>query len=65
LYQKWFWDGVTAESIIFVNEDVAGKTDDEIEGEVKASPLLKENTAITIKRAESGFTFVNFNFDAE
>lgn len=23
LYQKWFWDGISAESIIFANEDVA------------------------------------------
>ena len=65
LYQKWFWDGITAESIIFANEDVAGLADDEIVEEVKTSPLLEIGSEVTIKRCESGFTFVNFNFETE
>lgn len=65
LYQKWFWDGITAESIIFANEDVAELTDKEIEEEVKTSPLLNEGSSVTLKRPESGFTFVNFNFETE
>ena len=65
LYQKWYWDGISAESIIFANEDVDGLEDKEIEAEVKTSPLLKKNTSITLKRSQSGFTFVNFNFETE
>ena len=65
LYQKWFWDGISAESIIFANEDVAELKDNEIKAEVKESPLLKEGSSITLKRTESGFTFVNFNFETE
>jgi hypothetical protein len=65
LYQKWYWDGITAESIIFVNEDVAGKADDEIEQEVRMSPLIKADSEITLKRSGADFTFVNFNFEAE
>lgn len=30
LYQKWFWDGITAESIIFISDDVACLSNDEI-----------------------------------
>ncbi len=65
LYQKWYWDGITAESIIFANKDIVGIADDEVEAEVRTSPLLKANSEITLKRLESGFTFVNFNFETE
>ena len=30
-YEIWSWDGIEAESIIFLNDDVAGLTDQEIE----------------------------------
>ena len=64
LYQKWFWDGIMAESIIFDDEDVSELNDEEIEAELRESPLIKKaNSCITIKRSESGFTFVNFNFE--
>ena len=62
IYQKWFWDGITAESFIFANEDVTDLNDEEIQKEVKSSPLLETDTKITICRSESGYTFVNFNF---
>jgi len=65
LYEKWFWDGISAESIIFANEDVAELKDNEIESIVKKSPLLKKGSSMTLTRSESGFTFVNFNFEAE
>ncbi len=65
LYQKWIWDGITAESIIFADEDIVKLKDNEIEAAVKTSPLLKEDSSITLNRSESGFTFVNFNFKAE
>ncbi len=63
LYEKWIWEGITAESIIFTNEDVAELEEEEIKEEVRASPLvLVKDSEITFKRSESGFTFVNFNF---
>lgn len=65
LYQKWFWDGITAESIIFSNEDIAELTDKEVEEEVKTSPLLNSDSNVTFKRCDSGFTFVNFNFETK
>jgi hypothetical protein len=65
LYQKWHWDGVTAESIIFSSEDISNLIDNEIEAEVRESPLVKEGTSMTVKRSESGFTYVNFNFETE
>ena len=64
LYQKWFWDGITAESIIFSDEDVAGLDDSEIEAEVRESPLVQADSSITLARS-AGYTFVNFNFKTE
>jgi len=63
LYEKWSWEGISAESIIFANDDVADMTDNELEQEVRKSPLVKKESDITIKRLDVGFTFVNFNFE--
>jgi len=63
LYEMWSWEGISAESLIFVNDDVADLTDEELEQEVRKSPLVKKESAVTIKRLEAGFTFVNFNFE--
>ncbi|MGR8940620.1 MAG: hypothetical protein ACU83V_06980 [Gammaproteobacteria bacterium] len=42
LYQKWVWEGISAESLIFVNDDIAGLEDDDLEKQVKALPLFKQ-----------------------
>jgi hypothetical protein len=65
LHQKWVWDGITAESIIFTNEDIAAIEDHDIEMQVRAFRNLAANTSMTLKKSESGFTFVNFNFEAD
>jgi len=62
LYQKWFWDGIMAESVIFADDDVQGMQDDEIKAVVRSSPFVDPNSKITFKRDTSGFIFVNFNF---
>ena len=65
LYQKWFWDGITAESIIFANQDVTGLGEEDIKNEVRSSPLVNKDSKITFNCSDSGFTFVNFNFETE
>jgi hypothetical protein len=65
LYEMWSWEGIQAESIIFVTDDVSEMTDEEIEQEVRTSPLVKKGSAVTIKRLDAGFTFVNFNFEQD
>ncbi|MCP3850785.1 MAG: hypothetical protein GY694_11195 [Gammaproteobacteria bacterium] len=62
LYQKWSFDGISAESVIFCNDDVSNLSDSEITEHVKSSPLLKKGSSTTLKRSDSGYTFVNFNF---
>jgi len=63
LYEMWSWEGIQAESIIFATDDVSEMTDEELEKEVRKSPLVKKESAVTIKRLDAGFTFVNFNFE--
>ncbi len=62
LYQAWNWQGVAAESIIFASDDIKTLTDKQLEEIIRPLPLLQKDTKITIKRSDSGFTFVNFNF---
>lgn len=61
-YQKWLWDGIKAESIIFFNEDIKSLSEEEIKEQLKQSPLLKDNSEITYKKSDV-YTFVNFNFE--
>ena len=61
-YEYWSWDGIEAESIIFSNDDVEDLTDQEIERLVRTSPMVKEDSAMTLNRSDSGFTYCNFNF---
>ena len=63
LYEMWSWEGIKAESIIFATDDISEMTDEELEQEVRQSPLVKKDSAVTIKRLDAGFTFVNFNFE--
>lgn len=63
LYNKWYWDGITAESLIFDNDDIADMSLEVLESEVRSSPLVTADSEMTVKRSDSGFTFVNFNFE--
>ena len=63
LFEGWSWEGILAESIIFADDDISGMTDEEIEQEVRKSPLVKKESEMKIKRSYKGFTFINFNFE--
>jgi len=66
VHQKWSWDNIIAESIIFHTEDIDDLTDNELLEIVKNCPTDKysfePHSQHTLKRSPSGFTFVNFNF---
>jgi len=62
VYQKWNWEGIVAESIIFLSDDVKEMDDEALEADVRSSPLIHVDSQVTIKRVEK-FTFVNFNFE--
>ena len=61
VYQKWNWEGITAESIIFLSDDVKEMDDEALEADVRDGPLVKSTSQVTIKRLDK-YTFVNFNF---
>ena len=65
LYQMWVWDGITAESFIFLSTDIATLTDEEVKTLAKSSPMIKEDSELTMSRNAEGYTFVNFNFKNE
>ena len=62
VYEKWIWDGITAESVIFLSDDVKALDDAALEQEVKTSSIVNVNSSVTISRQDE-FTFVNFNFE--
>lgn len=61
LIQQWSWEGFIAESIIFLNADVAHLDESELFDLVRRSCLVNDDR-FTVSRSESGFTFVNYNF---
>jgi len=53
LFQKWIWDGIYGQSIIFESKDVDKLSDDEIKELVKESPIVKEESDVTLMRHEA------------
>jgi len=60
LNQKWNWDGITANSLIFNSIDVEKFTDDELLKMIKKSGI-QVNSSVTYSNKDS-YRFVNFNF---
>lgn len=65
LHQKWSWDGVTAESLIFLSADLAGLETSAVIDRVRTFASLEEETEVTVKCTDCGHTFVNFNVDCD
>ena len=62
-YQKWQLDKITAESFIFVTDEIRGLSEDEIKAIVSVTKVCQTPSQIILARTESGFTFLSFNFD--
>ena len=54
VHEKWFWEGISAESYIFLSDEIKELSEEEI------LDMVGEEAA-TFKRMET-YTFVNFNF---
>lgn len=63
LHQKWVWEGIIAESLIFLASDVKELSDNVLLEIVGESGIMKNDSKSTITRNSSGYTFVNFNFE--
>ncbi len=64
LHQKWSFDGIYAQSIIFVSSDIEHLSDEELKTFVVKSEIISNKTSITLSRKKD-FTFVNFDFRIE
>jgi len=61
LHQKWSWDSIIGESLIFINEDIAEISVSELERKIMVDYPQANNSSITTK-ASGNFFFINFNF---
>ncbi|PWW82039.1 hypothetical protein CR164_06770 [Prosthecochloris marina] len=60
LYQKWYADDVTGDSVIFLNDDVGATSEQAFEELIRTSYPLKKDAGIALKRSAK-FTSINFN----
>lgn len=61
VYQKWKWDGIVAESLVFRSEDVLTSGIEALLDDINSSTLVNDGSEITSKNS-NGYFFVNFNF---
>lgn len=64
LYQKWAWDGIVGESLIFVAADVEGMTSDDITSLITKNSEIATGESVTFKVDESGYAFLNYGFQS-
>ena len=62
IYQKWRWDGILAESLIFSTDKFSKINRDDILQLAFKSGLIDDIKKITYEDKNNGFIFVNFNF---
>lgn len=62
LHQTWRWDGIDAESLIFLTADVAGLSEEDLKELLYSTGLADASPSITISQIDEGYTFINFNF---
>lgn len=67
LYQIWIWEGITAESLIFANADVADLDELALKALVSDSIYAKNESIdkMTYSQSQTGYTFINFNFKTD
>ncbi|RLA53890.1 MAG: hypothetical protein DRR42_03485 [Gammaproteobacteria bacterium] len=63
-YEKWSWDGVLGQSLIFFNPDIEGVELDTLQADVQQLPLVEKGSEITVKKGEV-YTVFSFNFEQE
>jgi len=63
LNQKWNFDGIIGNSIIFKSPDVSNLSDTELLEFIKEHSEIKINGSVTFSD-KNGYRFVNYNFEA-
>lgn len=62
LHQHWNWDGIRAESLVFVTTDIAQLSPDDLKDLLVKEHLINPGERVTTSQSESGYTFINFHF---
>ncbi len=60
LWEKWFWDGIKGNSLIFLSEQVKEISDTALEETVKG--IAEDISGDTTLSRKGEFTYFNFNF---
>lgn len=64
LHQHWNWDGIRAESLIFMSEDIAHLSPEALKDLLLKEGLMHLDQSMTTSTTCNGYTFINFNFRA-
>lgn len=64
LHQRWVWDGIAGQSLVFAADDVSAATDEQIVQMARDADLIVQDDDFTIQRSGQDFVFLNFGFDA-
>ncbi len=62
VHEKWSWDGVVGETLVFRESDVGQHDDAALEALARRSGCVELGSAVTMTRDRDGYAFVNFNF---
>lgn len=62
MHEKWVWEGISGESIVFADFEVDKLRDSELIALVSELDIVTNKGRFTVRRSKSGYTFVNFNF---
>ena len=63
-FEYWSWDGINGFSYIFLNDDIAQYTEDELTSLVAKEVLKHDNFSSTFKQIEK-YTFLNIFYDED
>jgi len=62
VYEKWQWDGIYGESIIFYNEDIPKLKERDLKNKIlNQTAIVQTGSQFTFTKREK-YTFVNCNF---
>lgn len=65
LYQKWSWDCISGESVLFEKKGTAAMSDDDLIQEVIDGYKVVDSSTLTVSYKNDGLRCVNFNFKSK
>jgi len=65
LYQKWSWESISGESVLFEKKGTATMSDDDLIQEVIEGYKVVDSSPLTVSHKNDGLRCVNFNFKSK